>query len=427
MRRRIKSLIRSATFVVLVAAVTGCTSTFNPTPMDQVPFMERAETKSSDEVTITVAVLSADEAKAIFDRKLYKKGIQPIFLEITNHTDAFMLFLPSSLDPLYFSPLEAAQKAGLTWRNESDREAADFFLDNQIKLEIAAGETASGYVYANRNKGVRLVMAEVVGENWNQHFEFLVEVPGFKADYHRVDADALYPDREIVDLDLDGLRAWIEELPCCVTNADGTKNGDPVNLVVIGTEHQVWPAFSRAGWDPTEAMRTGSAVKTGVFGVFGGAYRYAPISPLYLFGRSQDIALQKVRSNIHYRNHLRLWVAPVTSNGHPVLVGQISRDIGSRLTSKSSTLTTHRIDPNVDETRASLVQDLIYSQALKAFSHAGGVGEAPRDAPRQNLTGDVYFTDGRRLVMWLTDEPTTILEIDYLEWETPSRVSEVSE
>jgi hypothetical protein len=401
----------------LLAGITACTSTFDPTPMEQVPFKDRAETQSTDEVTVTVAVLSADEAKQVFDGKLYKKGIQPIWLEITNHTDGPMLFLPSSLDPFYFSPLEAAQKAGWTWRKESHREAADFFYNHQIELEIEAGETVAGFVFANRNKGVRLVMAEVVGPDWRETFEFLVEVPGFKADYHQVDADSLYPDQEIVDVEADGLRAWIEELPCCVTNADGSKNGDPVNLVVIGDEHAVWPAFSRAGWDPTESMRTGSALKTGFYGIFGGAYRHAPISPLYLFGRSQDIALQKVRSNIHYRNHLRLWLAPVTFEGRPVLVGQISRDIGSRFTSKSSTLTTHRIDPDVDETRANLVQDLIYSQCLEAFAFAAGVGVAPPEAPRQNLTGDVYFTDGRRLVMWLTDEPTTILEIDFVRWE----------
>ena len=71
-------------------------------------------------------------------------------------------------------------------------------------------------------------------------------------------------------------------------------------------------------------MGAGSAVKTGIFGIFGGAYRYAPISNLYVYGRAQDIALQKVRSNIHYRNHLRLWLAPVTVKGMPVLIGQIT-------------------------------------------------------------------------------------------------------
>ena len=36
-------------------------------------------------------------------------------------------------------------------------------------------------------------------------------------------------------------------------------------------------------------------------------------------------------------------------HGKPVWVGQISRDIGSRLTIHSSTFTTHKIDPDVDD------------------------------------------------------------------------------
>ena len=417
MNRRLTAC-RLATMLLAAAAVTSC-RTFSPTPMAEVGFKARAQTQSTDRATVTTAVLSAEEAREVFSANLYKKKIQPIWLEISNHTDDNLIFLPWSLDQAYFSPLEAAQKAGWTWKKAADREAADFFYSHQIDLVIGPGESASGFVYANRNKGVRLVMAEVVGAGWRDHFEFLVEVPGFKADFHQVDGATLYPKEKFVDLDEEGLRSWIEKLPCCVTNADGTKNGDPVNLVIIGTEHAVWPAFVRAGWDPTETLRTGSALKTGLYGIFGGAYRYAPISSLYLFGRSQDIALQKIRSNIHYRNHLRLWLAPVTFEGKPVLAGQISRDIGSRFTTKSSTLTTHRIDPDVDETRDNLLQDFIYSQALKAFAYGKGVGAAPRSSPRTNLTGDVYFTDGLRLVMALTDEPTTILDIDYYRWEVP--------
>ena len=166
-------------------------------------------------------------------------------------------------------------------------------------------------------------------------------------------------------------------------------------------------------------MTTGSALKTGIFGVFGGEYRYAPISELYVYGRSQDIALQKVRNNIHYRNHLRLWEAPVRYKGLPVVIGQISRDIGSRFTTKSSTLTTHRIDPDVDETRASLIQDFLWAQALEVFGFAGGVGEISLDNPRGNLTGDIFFTDGRRAVMLLSEDPVDYEHIGRFGWHRP--------
>jgi hypothetical protein len=44
-----------------------------------------------------------------------------------------------------------------------------------------------------------------------------------------------------------------------------------------------------------------------------------PVSPLNLFGRKQDIALQKARKDIHQRNHLRLWLAPFRVEGEEVL------------------------------------------------------------------------------------------------------------
>jgi hypothetical protein len=268
---------------------------------------------------------------------------------------------------------------------------------------------------------VRWVLVEVFSEHDAVHVEFVHEIPGFRADFHKLEGgdlyEAFYPDQEIVDFtNPEDLRKWIEEQPATVTNKEGSKTGDPLNLIIIGDAEAIWPAFLRSGWDPTAAMGTGSALKTGIFGIFGGAYRYAPISPLYVYGRSQDLALQKVRSNIHYRNHLRLWLAPVTWEGLPVLIGQISRDIGSRLTTKSSTLTTHRIDPNVDETKSSLVQDFIHAQALKAYARVGGVGYVSPKEPRGNLTGDPWFTDGNRALMLLTSEPTSVIEIDWFDW-----------
>jgi hypothetical protein len=137
------------------------------------------------------------------------------------------------------------------------------------------------------------------------------------------------------------------------------------------------------------------------------------VSALYVFGRPQDAALQRARSSINERNHLRIWLTPLRYQGTPVWIGQISRDIGVRLTWK--TITTHKIDPDVDETREFLVEDLAYAQALKAFGYIGGVGAASYDQPRGNLTGDPYFTDGLRVVMWVTGEPTGLDEIEVMD------------
>jgi hypothetical protein len=149
--------------------------------------------------------------------------------------------------------------------------------------------------------------------------------------------------------------------------------------------------------------------------VFRSTYRTSPISPLYLFERPQDIALQKARATVDERNHMRLWRAPVTLLGEEVWVGQISRDIGVKLSSR--TFVTHKIDPVVDEARLYVTLDTASSQALCAVGYVSGVGHSDADAPRYNYTRDPYYTDGFRVVLVLGEEPCPLDEIEYLPWE----------
>jgi hypothetical protein len=83
------------------------------------------------------------------------------------------------------------------------------------------------------------------------------------------------------------------------------------------------------------------------------------------------------------------------------------------------TITTHKIDPDVDEAREFLAENLAYSQVLEKFAYVGGVGETPMDAPRGNLTGDPWFTDGRRVVLWIPSQLTDLNDIERVDWTTP--------
>ena len=149
----------------------------------------------------------------------------------------------------------------------------------------------------------------------------------------------------------------------------------------------------------------------------GDRYAYAPVSDLYMFGRAQDFALQRARDNIHQRNHLRLWLSPMRYHGKQVWMGQISRDIGSRLTIHTSTFTTHKIDPDVDEARSALTQDMAYSQNLAKLGFVKGVGASSKSDPRGNLTTDPYYTDGLRTVLVFDRRPTSLADIELLPWE----------
>ncbi|HEX7072356.1 MAG TPA: LssY C-terminal domain-containing protein, partial [Rhodothermales bacterium] len=239
---------------------------------------------------------------------------------------------------------------------------------------------------------------------------FFVPVPGLRLDHYRVAFDELYAADEMVDLDMPGLIEGLESLPCCVTDKKGEHYGDPLNIAFVADIEDLYYAFLRAGWDETETIHRVSVWKTIRSAVSGANYRYSPVSPLYVFGRGQDAALQRARDSIHERNHLRIWLTPMRYEGTPVWIGQISRDIGVRLSAK--TIFTHKIDPVVDETREFLIEDLAYTQSLEKFGYVQGVGAAPYELPRRNLTGDPYITDGLRAVMWVSD---AVVSLDSLE------------
>jgi hypothetical protein len=203
-------------------------------------------------------------------------------------------------------------------------------------------------------------------------------------------------------------------LPCCVLGGDRKTDGDPLNLVVVGDGLDMLATFARQGWDMTETIRGDTVWQTIKSSVFGARYRTSPISPLYVFGRPQDVALQKARQTVDERNHLRLWLAPVTFKGEDVWVGQISRDIGVKLTRR--TIVTHAIDPMVDEARLFVLLDLAASSYLGRIGFVEGVGKATREQPRFNYTDDDYYTDGLRAVLFLSDQPKTYQDIEWLDW-----------
>lgn len=225
-----------------------------------------------------------------------------------------------------------------------------------------------------------------------------------------------YPAERIREVDEAGLRAWLEALPCCTLGGDHSAPADPMNIAVIGAPDATFQPFIRQGWDVTETIHSGSVVGTALSSVFKRRYCTSPVSPLYVFGRPQDIALQKARQTVDERNHLRLWLAPLRYAGMEVWVGQISRDIGVRMSRK--TFVTHKIDPDVDEARYYLLQDLAASGFLAKVGHVSGVGFAGPDDPRGNYTGDPYF--GLRVVLFLSDSFVPFDELHFLRWEDPA-------
>lgn len=389
-------------------------------------YLERAQSGTIGDVHVSAAALSAEESAAVYRAPLAAKMIQPVWIEIDNREDVPYWLLFPGLDPNFFPASEAAEAMA---RDEPGKRLDDLdrrFRQLAFRNPVPPGGKVAGFVLTNLQEGVKLLQIDLFATHRSRSFSFLAGVPGLRADYQESKvfrkSKPSAPESVVVDYPNDAeFRAALKALPCCVTNKDGTKNGDPLNLIVIGGLEDAFPALIRRGWSPTEKTWRGSVMRMMKSAMSRERYPYAPISNLYLYGRSQDVALQKARDNIHQRNHLRLWRSPMRYHGRLVWVGQISRDIGSRLTIHSPTFTTHKIDPDVDEAARALTEDLVYSQGVRAIGFVGGVGAAPKEAPRENLTTDPYFTGGLRIVLLFDKEPTSLDEIEFLPWESLRR------
>ncbi len=412
-------------------------------------FVSRAQTQENANAQVTVAVLDANEAHKFFGIPLAKRGIQPVRLHIVNRSKRPIRLLLVRIDPNYYTPLEAAAAnhfsilkrlstlsvfgwlflpllpllllipVKLVTAYRANRRMDDFFRSQAFHLRpIPPGGTAEGFVFTTFDAGTKVVnvclhatddlLNAETGQieshgTWDadNDFTFSIAVPGIAADYLRRDFAALEPPGSLIECDLPELTKRLVDMPATTTNAKATHFGDPANLVVIGDFEALIGAFA-ARWDESEIIRFSTCWKTTRSFLLGSQYRYSPVSALYLFGRSQDIALQRSRRSINERLHLRLWLTPLRFQGKSVWVGQISRDIGVRFTTKTWNLTTHRVDPDVDEARDYVVEDLLHAGRVQGTGYVDGVGACESTAPRHNLTGDPYFTDGKRAVIVLS-------------------------
>jgi len=412
----------AAVLVVCVAAAAANflrSLRFDPDPSADARFIARAQRKSVPGITVSASALGERESRQGFGEDLAKYDVQPVWLSITNDTDDQLVFLPIAMDADYYSPYEVSYRFHGAFSFATNRARDAFFLERQIASILPPHSTTTGFVYGELDAGVKYAHIVIAGKNRLETFEFALPVPGPSFVGADVSADRLYPGQKIEDLALDSLKTTLAGQRCCTTNADATRNGDPLNIVIIESKQDPIVPFISRGWHLARRLNVASAIETARAFLFREAFLTSPVSPLYMFGRREDVVLQKPRSTINERVHARFWLAPYTFEGRRIWIGQVSRDIGVRLTVQTWNLTTHKIAPDVDFDRAFLLQDLSMSGFVERYGYVDGVGAAPASAPRANLTGDPYYTDGLRAVVFLSNQTTPLENVDRLPWQVP--------
>lgn len=171
--------------------------------------------------------------------------------------------------------------------------------------------------------------------------------------------------------------------------------GDPVNVALVGTRDEILAAFGAAGWYPTDPVTIRSSLGISASVVFNLPYPRAPVSPLFLWGRRQDLAFQQPAArSARKRHHVRFWRSEaVATDGRPVWVGAATYDRGVGR-SATTGLPTHHIAADIDGERDKLMADLNRAGWLLKLSAVPHFGPTAG----RNGGGDPYYTDGNLAV-----------------------------
>jgi hypothetical protein len=382
--------------VALLLLLGACAAPFpRPAPFDDGPLRARAVSRTDDGIRVSATAPSVDESRSIFGVDLDQHDVQPLWLEIENHSERGFYFLPTGLDPEYFAPGEVAFLYHRAFHDQGNAALEEHLeaLSFDSRSPIFPGQTVSGFVYANQVEPSMMIDVDLIGRQWSDRISLVVPIPGTEAAQQRMTAlRGLYAEADVVQIDDEAmLRAALEKLPCCADDEAGARNL-PLNVVLIGKLDEWGPAFVRRN------------------------YRYAPAGPWYALGRVQDLSGHKINRWVAPRPlTLRFWLTPLRYQGKPIWVGQVSTNLGGRFAASGEG--TRRIEPDLDEARNDVVEDLLYSQALAKVGFVKGAGSVTAAEPQQTSDGSSYRTDGLRAVLLFGPNPVSIAEIDFFAWE----------
>ena len=180
--------------------------------------------------------------------------------------------------------------------------------------------------------------------------------------------------------------------------------GDPVNLAVMGTEDALLRTMRDAGWTRADdlSFRTGFRLVRDT--LLRRRYPAAPVSPLFLFTRRQDLAFeQEIIGKPSRRHHVRFWRCPegwYMPGGLRVDwvgAGTYDRSVGF---SAFTLQITHKIGENTDLERDHVLQTMEQADGVTSVRW---VQDYFSGYHARNGGGDAISTDGNLPVVRLRE------------------------
>lgn len=195
------------------------------------------------------------------------------------------------------------------------------------------------------------------------------------------------------------LHQLVRSLPYRTYTKGSNAPSDLTNLIFIGNAEALQRAFAASGWVNVDVLNAQSAYSTVRSIAENQGYRSAPMSTLLLGGNAPNYAYAKTLNTFSKRHHLRIWQSTQTWQRQIVWTSSSTHDIGIGFSRKNKTFI-HLIDHNIDNERAKVVNDMIFTGCVSGVQLVSRPW-IPQDA--KNGTGEPLITDGKIAVLHLND------------------------
>jgi len=168
---------------------------------------------------------------------------------------------------------------------------------------------------------------------------------------------------------------------------------EPISVVVLAKgDADFLAAMTGSGWNIADRPGLRTMSRAAIAAWFGREYNTAPVTPAFWNGQPHDFGFEEETpdKSLRQRHHVRFWRTGYRdAEGMLIYVGTASFDNGLKWG------LTHSIDPNIDAERDYLAGE------LQALGGAAFVRTLSVVAPilGQNMTGDLFFTDGNAVVL----------------------------
>jgi hypothetical protein len=189
----------------------------------------------------------------------------------------------------------------------------------------------------------------------------------------------------------------LQSLATHAVTSDGIP-GDPINIVLIGSEASLQRCMLAHGWLPADPITLESSLRIAADSVVHRPYETAPVSNLYYWGHKPELMFeQMIGGDPRRRHHVRFWKSgELDDQGRPLWAGAATLDTRAGVSHLTGQLT-HHIDAAIDQERDMLVTQLNASLG----AHVAWLNAFQPALRGRNGGGDPYVTDGRLAIVTL--------------------------